>query len=191
MKHCPKCNRTFPDDTKFCLTDGAELISDAPDVDLMKTVVWTPPRSSDAPPRPSPAPSIANYERPSVPSVPGATPATGSTKKAAKASIILGIINLVLTLVLGTTGGIGSLARAVYRLILGLRLSLELLALVILILLPLISIVFGVIGLIQAFRQPARYGGEIIAAVGIILSLFSGLIFILWIFYWMLHFFPV
>ena len=30
MKRCPSCQRTYPDDTKFCLQDGTPLVADAP-----------------------------------------------------------------------------------------------------------------------------------------------------------------
>lgn len=55
MKHCPKCSRTYPDDMRFCLTDGGELISDAPTVDLGKTIAWVPPK--DVPRQPPAAPA--------------------------------------------------------------------------------------------------------------------------------------
>ena len=204
MKHCPKCNRTYPDEMRFCLTDGGELVSDAPTIDFSKTVAWIPPK--DIPPQPPvsppmpagpvlPAREAASYPAPAQPAPPPSqtvppqshppvlkpqtayAPPARKTKKAAKTSMLLGIISLFLTLLLGPIGAIRSMAHAFAMLIKRLWLSPELLGLVILVFLPLISILFGAIGLFMAFRWPERYGGKIIAPVGITLSLLSIFIF--------------
>jgi hypothetical protein len=231
MKHCPKCDRTYPDEMRFCLTDGGELVSGEPSIDFSKTVAWIPPKeippqppaspvmpardaasypAQPAPPpiQPSPPPvqqapppiqpapppiqqvpaPIQPAPPPIQPAPPQSQPATfrppepyappaRKTKKAPKVSMILGIISLFLTLVLGPIGAIRSMAMASYRLITRLSPSPELLGLVILILLPPISILFAAIGLFLAFRRPEKYGGKIIAPVGITLSLLSILIF--------------
>lgn len=50
MKSCPKCNRTFPDETqKFCTFDGGLLISSQP-FDPNATVRTTPAEASPPPP---------------------------------------------------------------------------------------------------------------------------------------------
>lgn len=204
MKHCPKCNRTYPDEMRFCLTDGGELVSDAPSIDFSKTVAWIPPKdmpreppvspvmpaapvtpARDAPsypaqaqPAPPPSQPVPPQSQPAVSRPPAAyAPPVTKTKKAAKTSMILGIISLLLTLLLGPIGTIRILAEHFYRLIDRLQFSLELLGLLILVGLPLISILFGAIGLFMAFRWPERYGGKIIAPVGITLSLLSIFIF--------------
>lgn len=57
MKSCPKCNRTFPDETqKFCTFDGGLLIS-AQTFDPNATVRTTPEELASPPPPPRPSSS--------------------------------------------------------------------------------------------------------------------------------------
>ena len=57
MKSCPKCNRTFPDETqKFCTFDGGLLISSQP-FDPNATVRTTSAELATPPPAPPPQPS--------------------------------------------------------------------------------------------------------------------------------------
>src|SRR4030095_13013485 len=60
MKSCPKCNRTFPDETqKFCTFDGGLLISSQP-FDPNATVRTTSAElGTTPPPAPPPPPSYA------------------------------------------------------------------------------------------------------------------------------------
>jgi len=56
MKSCPKCNRTFPDETqKFCTFDGGLLISSQP-FDPNATVRTTSAELATPPPAPPPPP---------------------------------------------------------------------------------------------------------------------------------------
>ncbi len=56
MKSCPKCNRTFPDETqKFCTFDGGLLIDSQP-FDPNATVRTTPAELATPPPAPPPPP---------------------------------------------------------------------------------------------------------------------------------------
>jgi TonB family protein len=57
VKHCPTCNRSYPDETlNFCLADGAFLLDEK---DSQATIASPAPRSSDMPtlllPEPQPA----------------------------------------------------------------------------------------------------------------------------------------
>ena len=62
MKSCPKCNRTFPDETqKFCTFDGGLLISSQP-FDPNATVRTTSADLATPPPAPPPPSSSANDE---------------------------------------------------------------------------------------------------------------------------------
>jgi Domain of unknown function (DUF4190) len=56
MKRCPMCDRTYDDSQTFCVNDGATLISDASgsSYDPMKTIVATPPPTSQSAPLPPP-----------------------------------------------------------------------------------------------------------------------------------------
>src|SRR5450432_2552 len=85
MKHCPKCNRTYPDDMRFCLTDGGELASDAPSVDFGKTVVVAPQKhrqaESIAPPVIT-AREAASYPAPVQPVPPPIQPTPPQTQPA-------------------------------------------------------------------------------------------------------------
>lgn len=103
--------------------------------------------------------------------------------------MIFGIISLFLTLLLGPIGVIGRMAVHLHVLMNRLSVSPELLGLVVVVPLPLISILFGAIGLFLAFRRPEKYGGKIIAPVGIVLSLFSIVIFAGFFLYGMSRFF--
>lgn len=56
MKRCPMCERTYDDSQTFCVNDGATLVSDASGsaYDPMKTIVATPPPTSQSAPLPPP-----------------------------------------------------------------------------------------------------------------------------------------
>jgi len=72
MKRCPSCQRTYPDDTKFCLQDGTPLAAAAPSSSFGSTFgreqgqpgeqppVYQAPSGAGAPPPP-------NYSAPRVP----------------------------------------------------------------------------------------------------------------------------
>lgn len=63
MKRCPKCQRTYPDDSPgFCVNDGAALVTEeAPSYDPQKTML------ASAPPPPPPQQQYANPQPPSAP----------------------------------------------------------------------------------------------------------------------------
>ena len=62
MKSCPKCNRTFPDETqKFCTFDGGLLISSQP-FDPNATVRTTSAEVATPPPAPPPPPSSSAHD---------------------------------------------------------------------------------------------------------------------------------
>src|SRR4029434_1032519 len=62
MKSCPKCNRTFPDETqKFCTFDGGLLISSQP-FDPNATVRSTPAELATPPPAAPPPPSSSAHD---------------------------------------------------------------------------------------------------------------------------------
>jgi len=62
MKSCPKCNRTFPDETqKFCTFDGGLLISSQP-FDPNATVRTTPAEVAPSPPAAPPPPSYPQHD---------------------------------------------------------------------------------------------------------------------------------
>jgi len=63
MKRCPKCQRTYPDDSPgFCVNDGAQLVSEEVQAyDPQKTMLAAPPpppqyQAQNAPPESAPPP---------------------------------------------------------------------------------------------------------------------------------------
>jgi hypothetical protein len=62
MKRCPKCQRTYPDDSPgFCVNDGAQLVSEeAPAYDPQKTILASQPPPPPPPQQYNPAPPPVN-----------------------------------------------------------------------------------------------------------------------------------
>src|SRR5436305_1990742 len=63
MKRCPKCNREFDDELRFCLEDGTALVGDgiAPTVAAPTMVLPTPQEMP---------PTMTQAARPDVPALP-------------------------------------------------------------------------------------------------------------------------
>lgn len=62
MKHCPKCNRDYPDDgLRFCLDDGVLLVTKTPSrsSDVQPTLRMPPPQTA---PRPKPATTVPSFD---------------------------------------------------------------------------------------------------------------------------------
>ncbi len=174
MKRCPSCNLTFADTETYCLKDGAPLTSAVASYDAQATMMAPPqqqqqqayypnqsPQSNQTPPQqwPQQQPSPGwQYNQPSGQNVPYVIPQTqrtGTHKGFAITSMILGLIGLVGSMF--WLGGIIFLIFALTRLL---------------------SIIFGIIALLKAVKNPAHNGGKGFAIAGIVFSLLGEFVFV-------------
>lgn len=166
MKRCPTCNRTFTDPALgFCTADGTPLVDAAP--------AYQPQPPPPQPQQPYQAPGQQYYQQP-APQMSFGQQTAARSAGFAKAALIFGLISLVLFAV--------ALLRMLMRwaafryngytptdvafwatfvigfLLLGL------------------AILLGLIGLIQSFRNPARYGGKALAFLGPFLGVLAAVV---------------
>jgi hypothetical protein len=92
MKRCPKCNRQYPDDSlRFCLEDGASLVSPARDAQPPPTEILPPPRETYQPSEPT----IPSYSQGS-----GARLSQPAEVRRTHPIVIAGVIAIVLLLIM-------------------------------------------------------------------------------------------
>lgn len=155
MKRCPTCNRTYNDPAlAFCTADGTPLVDEA-------SAYQPPPQQPPQQPQYQPA---GQQFYPPPPQMSFGQQAAGRRAGFAKAAFIFGLISLVLFVVA---------ALSMWRFWSSFRYSpttpgvIEFWAtLVIGLLLLGLAMLLGLIGLIQSFRNPARYGGKALAFFG-------------------------
>jgi hypothetical protein len=166
MKRCPTCNRTFDDPALgFCTADGTPLVADAP------TYQQPPPQQ---PQQPQYQPAGQQFYPPPPPQMGFGQQAAGRRAGIAKAAFIFGLISFILFVVA---------SLSMWRFWSSFRYSpttptvIEFWAtLVIGFLLLLFAMLLGLIGLIQSFRNPARYGGKALAFLGPFLGVLAAVI---------------
>ncbi|MDQ3919661.1 MAG: hypothetical protein M3348_14415 [Acidobacteriota bacterium] len=167
MKRCPTCNRTFDDPTlAFCTADGTPLVADAP-------AYQQPPPPPPQQPQYQPA-GQQFYPQQQPPQMSFGQQPAGRRAGFAKTAFILGLISLVLFVVA---------SLSMWRFWSSFRYSptmptvIEFWAtLIIGFLLLLLAMLLGLIGLIQSFRNPARYGGKALAFLGPFLGVLAAVI---------------
>jgi hypothetical protein len=103
MKRCPRCNRVFEDDSlRFCLEDGAALVTEVPPTIASPTMVLPPAQNN--------APTLRQVFPPDVQAPPNwQMPATSPTQKRSPLLLIIAVMSI---LIVGL--GIG-LAVMLYR----------------------------------------------------------------------------
>lgn len=162
MKRCPTCNRTYNDPALgFCTADGTPLVDEAP--------AYQPPPPPQQPQQYQPA-GQQFYPQP-APQMSFGQQAAGRRAGIAKAAFIFGLISLVLFVVA---------LLSMWRFWSSFRYSpstpgvIEFWAtLVVGLLLLGLAMLLGLIGLIQSFRNPARYGGKALAFFGPFLAVLA------------------
>lgn len=108
MKHCPKCNRTYKDDTlRFCLEDGASLTSSS---DRDATHRSEAPATEILYDRSLPTIKVSGPTNASFPSVPDRAPVRQSNPLLTVGVVSIAVLLLVLVCIAGyfvlrTTGG--------------------------------------------------------------------------------------
>ncbi|MDQ5835534.1 MAG: hypothetical protein M3379_02020 [Acidobacteriota bacterium] len=166
MKRCPTCNRTFDDPAlAFCTADGTPLVADAP-------AYQQPPPQQPQQPQYQPA-GQQFYPQPPPQMSFGQQPA-GRSAGFAKTAFILGLISLFLFLV----AMLRMLMRwAAFRYSASTPTDVAFWATCVIgFLLLLLAMLLGLIGLIQSFRNPARYGGKALAFLGPFLGVLAAVI---------------
>ena len=166
MKRCPTCNRTFDDPAlAFCTADGTPLVADAP-------AYQQPPPQPPQPPQYQPA-GQQFYPQPQPQMSFGQQPA-GRSAGFARTAFILGLISLFLFLL----AMLRMLMRwAAFRYNASTPTDIAFWAMFVIgFLLLLLAILLGLIGLIQSFRNPARYGGKALAFLGPFLGVLAAVI---------------
>ena len=162
MKRCPTCNRSYSDSTvAFCADDGTRLVDDAP---LAQTI------APQAPPSPQPAVNQQPYYAPAAPAPTAYTPRPKRKKALAIIALLLGLLALPVMMYLLSQEFLWAYAFRnvpVPRLFLG-RWGI---AFGFGVFLTFFSFLAGVVALFQSIRQPARYGGRVMAITGPFLSL--------------------
>ncbi|HYY96564.1 MAG TPA: hypothetical protein VE713_18815 [Pyrinomonadaceae bacterium] len=166
MKRCPTCNRTFDDPAlAFCTADGTPLVADAP------AYQQPPPQQ---PQQPQYQPAGQQFYPPPPPQMSFGQQPAGRSAGFAKTAFILGLISLFLFLV----AMLRMLMRwAAFRYNASTPSDVAFWAtFVIGFLLLLLAMLLGLIGLIQSFRNPARYGGKALAFLGPFLGVLAAVI---------------
>ena len=169
MKRCPTCDQTYADDAlSFCINDGAALIGERPSPwDAQATMMSPPPSVTQTPPTsfsddeptdwgapsysppadlnvpgawvPPPAPGAWQQPSQSPQGMPGIARTGGQQQQSlAIASLICGLLSITLGLICG--GPILAIA----------------------------AIALGIVALVQIKNNPQRYGGKVIAIIGIV-----------------------
>ncbi|HEX5704964.1 MAG TPA: hypothetical protein VFX97_17335 [Pyrinomonadaceae bacterium] len=162
MKRCTTCNRTFTDESLlFCADDGTQLVSEAaPAEPLNAAPASLPTIAASAPYTPPPPPPPASSYQP-----------TPKKKKwLALIALALGLLALPFLLysvsqpILWEYGfrnaRLGLLVVSLWGIV-------TLFGTVLMIL----SLIVGAVALILSLRQPTRYGGKALAALGPVLSI--------------------
>jgi hypothetical protein len=168
MKRCPTCNRTYNDQALgFCTADGTPLVDEA-------TAYQPPPPPQQPQQQPQYQPAGQQFYPQPPPQMSFGQQAVGRRAGAAKAAFIFGLISLVLFVVA---------LLSMWRFWSSFRYSprmpgvIEFWAtLVIGLLLLGLAMLLGLIGLIQSFRNPARYGGKALAFLGPFLGVAAAVI---------------
>jgi hypothetical protein len=192
MKRCPACQRTYTDETlRFCLEDGTTLLSDAsaPSDPLAATLIDSPPRETgsnrSAPTEvlrsnstfdeQSPPPSLwppPSNQQPSArsggrrsqreqyaPFVSSPSEASEKRMWPAIATLAIGIITILMMISSLVFAGVKANSTLIGFIFLGGMF------------LGIGGTLFGAVVLIISLRNPDRYGGKGIAAVGLFLNL--------------------
>jgi hypothetical protein len=163
MKRCPTCNRTFTDPAlAFCTADGTPLVDAAP--------AYQQPAPQ---PQPYQAPGQQFYPQP-PPQMSFGQQTAGRRAGFAKAALVFGLISFFLFLValLRMMMRWGAFRYSGYT-------PTDVafwVACVIGFLLLLLAILLGLVGLIQSFRNPARYGGKALAFLGPFLAVVAAVL---------------
>jgi hypothetical protein len=162
MRVCPKCNRTYTDETLFfCTDDGTQLVAAAPP---------PPAYQQPAPQPPQPAPQQYYQQAQSAPQVSFGQQQARKSKAVAKTAMILGIVSFSLFVV--------ALVRLWYywgiisRYNWGGRDSLFWVVSVPATLFLILAVPLALIAVVMSFKNPARYSGKIHAVAGIIPAAF-------------------
>lgn len=154
MKRCPTCNRTYADGAlAFCTADGTPLVADAPAY-----------QQTPAQPPPYQAPAQQYHPQQGAPQMSYGQQPARRRKGFAIAALLCGLISsaLLLAAALRMWSRWGSFRY-------GAHVPADALfwaASVVGSLLVLLAALLGLIGLVQSFRNPARYGGKALAFLG-------------------------
>jgi hypothetical protein len=169
MKRCPTCNRTFDDPAlAFCTADGTPLVADAP------AYQQPPPQQPQQPQQPQYQPAGQQFYPPPPPQMSFGQQPAGRSAGFAKTAFILGLISLFLFLL----AMLRMLMRwAAFRYNASTPTDIAFWAMFTIgFLLLLLAMLLGLIGLIQSFRNPARYGGKALAFLGPFLGVLAAVI---------------
>ena len=154
MKRCPTCNRTYADGAlAFCTADGTPLVADAPAY-----------QQTPAQPPPYQAPAQQYYPQQGAPQMSYGQQPARRRKGFAIAALLCGLFSSALLL----AAALRMWSRwGAFRY--GAHVPADALfwaAFVVGFLLLLLAALLGLIGLVQSFRNPARYGGKALAFLG-------------------------
>ena len=172
MKRCPACNQTYADELSFCTVDGTVLASTTPSpYDPQATIMTPPPTATQEPPSFGSV-AAADWNVPGGYSPPQAWNAPGGWQQPlqamppgvpqvrapqpqqglAVASLICGALSVTVGLICG--GPVLALA----------------------------ALVLGIVALVQIRNDPQRFGGKVLAIIGLSIGglwLLFGLLFLL------------
>lgn len=153
----------------------------APVVEPEPLDVPAPPQASDWGASQQPAGYDQQYA-----AAPVATPAPQEKKRkgAATISMILGVLSLLLVAVCGITGLTKGMAFGLIYPMLKISagtfpagIVIRYLIILVLFGLPFIGLIFGIIGLVKSWKQPAKFGGKGLALTGVLTSVLADVIF--------------
>ena len=154
MKRCPTCNRTYADAAlSFCTADGTPLVDDAPAY-----------QQTPAQPPPYQAPAQQYYPQQGAPQMSYGQQPARRRKGFAIAALLCGLISSVFLLAAALRMGSrwGSFRYGAHVPADALFWAMFVVGFLLL----LLAALLGLIGLIQSFRNPARYGGKALAFLG-------------------------